>query len=973
MTDFTELIQSIKGILYTDNIHKILYSTDASAYKETPAAVCIPETIEDIKSIIAFSRKYNVPVIPRTAGTSLAGQVVGNGIIVDISKNFNRIIEINAEEKWVKLEPAVVLDELNKILKEYNLFFAPETSTSNRCMIGGMVGNNSCGSHSLIYGSTRDHLLEVKCILSDGSEVIFKDITKFEFDEKCNLKSLEGNIYRHIREILSDNTNVDEILSQYPDKDIKRRNTGYALDLLLDNEIFGNSGKKFNFSKLIAGSEGTLALITEVKLNLIELPPKTKALMCVHTENFQDVFKANLIALKHFPVSVELMDKKVLDLAKSNINQNRNRFFIDGDPAAILIVEWYAHDMNIINKYALDLKNELIENGLGYAYVMVYGNDIAKVWELRKAGLGVLTNMPGDAKPVPVIEDTAIKPEDLESFIKDLDILLDKYHLNCIYYAHIGSGELHLRPVLNLKDSRDVELFHTIALETAKLVKKYNGSLSGEHGDGRLRGEFISLMLGERIYSLFTDIKSIWDPYNIFNTGKITNTPLMNTSLRYTPGQKIREIETFFDFSQTGGYISSIEKCNGSGDCRKSHIIGGTLCPSFQATKDEKRSTRARANILRETMNNPGITNPFASKEVYEVLDECLLCKACKSECPSSVDVAKLKMEFLQHYYDFYGVPLRNYAIAYLPRIHKYFSAFTGIANFFMKTGITSGIMKKIIKFHPDRSFPLMSKTNLEKWYFSNNLHYSNKIPKKTIYLFNDEFTNYLDSDIGIITIKFFTKLGYNVKIVNSYESGRTWLSKGLVKKAKHIINKNIELFSSIIDDNSPLIGIEPSAILSFRDEYPDLAYSKNKISAEKLAKNCLLFDEFIAQEIDNGNISSGMFIKEIRKVKFHGHCQQKALITTKFTKQILSLPENYSVEEISGGCCGMAGSFGYEKEHYDLSMKIGELVLFPEIRNSDKGTIICAVGTSCRCQIKDGTGSTALHPLEVLYNALEI
>ncbi len=970
--DFNKLQSNFKGEIYTDNIHRIIYSTDASAYRERPLAVCVPADVEDIRRVILFARENGVSIIPRASGTSIAGQVVGNGIVVDVSKNFGKILELNETEKWVRIQPCVVLDELNKYLAPHNLFFGPETSTSNRCMISGMVGNNSCGSHSLIYGSTRDHLLEVKCILSDGSEVVFGEITKSQFDEKCQLQSLEGDIYRHIRNLLTDKEVVEEINSQYPKPEIQRRNTGYALDCLLDNEIFGNSDKKFNFCKLIAGSEGTLAFITEIKLNLVACPSKNKALMCVHTSTLDEVFEANLIALKYSPSSVELMDKKVLDLTRENIAQRQNRFFVDGDPAGVLIVEWANDDENWIKEQISALENDLRQHNYGYSYPIVRGSDIPKVWALRKAGLGVLGNMPGDHKPAPVIEDTAVAPTDLPAYMRDFRNMLKTLSLECVFYAHIGTGELHLRPILNLKDAHDIELFHTVALETAKLVKKYRGSLSGEHGDGRLRGEFIPLMLGDKIYEMFVELKLVWDKNNVFNARKIIDTPKMNTHLRYKPGQKTREIETYFDFSRTGGYLRTAEKCNGAGDCRKSHIIGGTLCPSFQATKNEMNSTRARANILRELITNSAQKNPFMEKEAYQVLDLCLLCKACKSECPSGVDVAKLKMEFLQHYYDNYGVPLRSRAVALQPTLYRFASLVPHLSNFFLRNQLFSKLMQKTIKFSTKRTIPLLSTINLKKQTEKIIGEWQTKTPKKTIYLFVDEFSRYLDTNVAVDAVSLFTKLGYEVRLTKINESARTWLSKGLVRKAKKIANKNIELLGDIISEQTPLIGIEPSAILAFRDEYPDLAYSQNRDKSENLAKNALLFDEFICKEMESGNITSEMFTDENAEIIFHGHCQQKALIGTKYTLKSLSLPRNFSVKEIPSGCCGMAGSFGYEKEHYDISMKIGELVLFPTIRNAKENTIVSAVGTSCRCQIKDGTNVDALHPLEILNRALK-
>jgi FAD/FMN-containing dehydrogenase/Fe-S oxidoreductase len=972
MIPFEELHDKIKGDIFTDSLHKKMYATDASAYREIPQAVVFPNDFDDIKTCINFAYKHKTTIIPRAAGTSLAGQVVGNGIVIDITRNFNKILEINTEEKWVRVQPGVILDELNMELAKHGLFFGPETSTSNRCMIAGMVGNNSCGAHSLIYGSTRDHTLELNCILSDGSDAHFKALSKNELEEKLKLKNLEGDIYRFLISKLSDKIIQNEIEIQYPDPRVKRRNTGYALDLLLDTEIFDKSSESFNICKLLAGSEGTLAFTTEIKLNLVDIPPKNKALVCVHTRTLNEVFKANLIALKYLPAAVELMDKTIMNLTKENITQQRNRFFVEGDPEAILIVEFTNNNIDALNQSIEAMITEMRSLCYGYAYPVITGSDITKVWALRKAGLGVLSNMIGDYKPVPVTEDTAVAPEVLPEYMDEFAKLMKNLGLECVYYAHIGTGELHLRPIMNLKDPKHIDLFRTVALETAKLVKKFHGSLSGEHGDGRLRGEFIPLMLGDTIYSLFKELKSVWDPNYVFNANKIVDTPPMNNNLRYGAGQETRKVDTVFDFSNTGGFLRTAEKCNGSADCRKSHIIGGTLCPSFQVTRDEKNLTRARANMLREIITHNENKNPFDSKELYEILDLCLVCKACKSECPSGVDVAKMKMEFLQHYYDSNGIPLRSRAIAYLPRVHKIGSSFTEIMNFFMKNRISSGIVKRLINFAPKRDFPLMQKISLNKWINKNAELLNPKKPIKTIYLFNDEFSNFLDSNVGIAAILFFNKLGYKVIVPHTKESARTWLSKGLIRTAQKIINRNIEVLKDIVSEDSPLIGLEPSAILGFRDEYPDLAYPKNKEAAKKLSKNALMFEEFVEKEFKAGNISRDLFTDEDCMLLFHGHCQQKAIATTECTKMVLSIPHNYNAEEIPSGCCGMAGSFGYEKEHYKISMDIGEMVLFPAIRNADKKTIIVAGGTSCRCQIKDGTGVEALHPAEVMYNALK-
>ena len=967
------LSNKLEGDLYYDEISKILYATDASAYREMPLAISRPKSVDDLKKLISFANEHKITLIPRTAGTSLAGQVVGNGLVVDISKYFTKILEINKEEHWVRVEPGVVLDELNMVLEKHGLFFGPETSTSNRCMMGGMVGNNSCGSHSIIYGSTRDHTLEVKALLSDGSEVIFNDLTEDEFNRKCKIETLEGQIYRNISDILSDSHNQAEIRDQFPDQELHRRNNGYAIDLLLESQPFAKNDIPFNFCKLMAGSEGTLAFITEIKLNLVPLPPKVKGVICVHLQSVEESLHANLIALKYNPGAVELMDSVILNLTKGNITQQRNRFFVQGDPGALLIIEFAREAKEEIEEIYEKLVAELKTAGYGYHYPLLFGADISKVWALRKSGLGVLSNMPGDAKPVSLTEDTAVIPRYLPDYIREFNQLLEKYNLTCVYHAHIGSGELHLRPVLNLKDSKDIELFHTIAFETAKLVKKYKGSLSGEHGDGRLRGEFIPLMIGEHNYDLLKQIKRVWDPNNIFNANKIVNTPPMTSQLRYVPGQKTREFKTYFDFSSTQGLMRAAENCNGAGDCRKSEIIGGTMCPSFMATKDENTTTRARANVLREFLTHSKKENPFNHKEIYQIMDLCLSCKGCKSECPSNVDMAKLKAEFLQHYYDANGVPLRALAIGYINRINKLASVVPGIYNAFITNPVTSKIIKKSFGFAKERSIPKLAHKTLIKWAKTNvpKLNSTLKSFDRQIWLFIDEFTNYNDVEIGIKAIKLLNRLGYHIDIPRHKESARTFLSKGLLRKAKSIANTNVELLNNIVSAEKPLVGIEPSCILTFRDEYPDLVDEHLRERARSLAKNALFIDEFIAREMDNGIINTNMFTNETKEIKFHGHCQQKALISSVCTKRILSMPVNYKVTEIKSGCCGMAGSFGYEKEHYELSNKVGELVLFPEVRSASDNTIISAPGTSCRHHIKDGTGRIAVHPIEVLYEAL--
>jgi FAD/FMN-containing dehydrogenase/Fe-S oxidoreductase len=969
LKELEKLRTKIEGDLLLDELSRVVYATDGSVYREKPQAVVVPKSNDDVKLIIKFASENGTSVIPRAAGTSLAGQVVGGGIVVDVSKHMNKILEVNVEERWVRVQPGVVLDELNLHLKNFGLLFGPETATSSRCNIGGMFGNNSCGAHSILYGSTRDHVLEAKVILSDGSETEFKPLSKSELAEKCSGDALENTIYKRVNEILSDEINQQEIINEYPTQEINRRNNGYAIDQLLLCNAYEKSSADFNMCKLLAGSEGTLAFTTELKLNLVPLPPKYLGVIPVHMNSLEEAFKANLIALKFNPGAVELIDGKILEYAKVNIEQSKNRFFIKGDPAALLVVEFARESEEEIKNIARELEAEMKAAGFGYHYPLLMNEDVPKVWSLRKAGLGLLGNIPGDKRTEQFIEDTCVRPVDLPEFMREFREILSKNNLDSAYYAHIGTGELHLTPMLNLKDSFDVKLFYTITKEIAYLVKKYRGSLSGEHGDGRLRGEFIPIVIGEHNYKLCKEVKKVWDPKNIFNPGKVVDTVAMNTSLRYEVDKQTKEIPTYLDFSATKGVLRAAEKCNGSADCRKSDLIGGTMCPSYRATRDEKNTTRARANTLREFLTRSTKQNPFDHKEIYEVMDLCLSCKACKSECPTGVDVAKLKSEFLQHYYDANGIPFRTRLIAFLPKINAVVSNFAGIVNVFLKAKITL----RLIGFTTKRNIPLLSKTTFSKWHKRNkNSYKANNYPNGKVFLFVDEFTNYNESELGTKAFLLLTKLGYEVVVPKHVESGRTFISKGLLRSAKKIANENVLLLKDVVSKSTPLIGIEVSAILSFRDEYPDLVDANLKTSANKIAECVFTFEEFISSEFKKGKITSSLFTESERKILLHGHCQQKAIATTKSTVEALSIPTNYKVEEIPSGCCGMAGSFGYEKEHYDLSMKVGELVLFPAVRKEDSKTIICAPGTSCRHQIKDGTEKAAQHPIEIIYDALK-
>ncbi|WZL88968.1 FAD-linked oxidase C-terminal domain-containing protein [Salinimicrobium sp. 3283s] len=963
-----KLDQDLQGELFYDALWRRIFATDASVYRTIPLAVAYPKNLEDIKQLISFANKNNTSLIPRTAGTSLAGQCVGEGIVVDVSKYFTSILELDTDKKTVKVQPGVIRDDLNRYLQAHKLFFGPNTSTSNRCMIGGMVGNNSSGTTSIKYGTTREKVVEMKVLLSDGSEAVFSEISSEEFRKKMELDSMEGEIYRKLYEELKPEAVRDQITAGFPKPEIHRRNTGYAVDELLPAEVLGGNEDKINICKLLSGSEGTLAFTTEITLQLDALPPENAVMIAAHFESLEKCLQAVVPAMQHSLFTCEMMDKVILDCTRNSLKYRENRFFIEGDPAAILMLEIRAFSEEELTNRTAELLKTLTDSGLAYALPVLRNETIDLALELRKAGLGLLGNIVGDRKAVACIEDTAVAVEDLAAYISEFSQLMLNYRQDAVYYAHAGAGELHLRPILNLKKEDDVVLFRKITEEVAALVKKYGGSMSGEHGDGRVRAEFIQLMIGEENYNLLKRVKNIFDPNNIFNPGKIIDAPPMDESLRYVPGRKEPEIETIMDFSDSLGILRGAENCNGSGDCRKPAEAGGVMCPSYRATRNEKDTTRARANALREFLTNSDKQNKFDHEELKEVLDLCISCKGCKSECPSNVDMAAYKAEFQYQYNSTNGSSLRSKAFAFNAALNKKTWRFSPFSNLMFSNALTGGLIKKSMGIAPQRRLPALSRQTLSSYYKKNERKLTT--PIKTVYLFNDEFTNYLDSEVGVAAIKLLEGLNYEVKIIEHPESGRGFISKGFLKEAKEVANKNVSIFKDIISEERPLLGLEPSAILSFRDEYLRLA--DDKAAAMKVSKNAFLLEEFFKKEVIAGNITADSFSSEKKRIKLHGHCHQKALAGVENTFVMLNLPKNFEVTVIPSGCCGMAGSFGYEKEHYEVSMQIGEQTLFPAVRKASAETVIAAPGTSCRHQIYDGTGKKALHPVVIMAAALK-
>jgi len=977
-TLLAELARRLTGELRVDAVARTIYATDASEYQERPLAVALPSSAADVGELVRFAASHRVPLVPRAAGTSLAGQVVGGGIVVDTGRHLNRILGLDVEGRRVRVEPGVVRNDLNRFLAPYGLFFPPETSTAAWAMIGGMVGNNSCGSNSIAWGTTRDHLVSARGYLADGSAAMFGPLAPAEFAAKlAGPACLETNVYRMASRMLGDEASRRLIREAFPRPEVTRRNTGYALDALMDAACLDPaSDKPFNFCRLLAGSEGTLFFGVEYELNVAPLPPPG-GLVCVHCRSVDEALRGTVIVMRPDrdpgarATACELIDDKILGCTKDNLEQARNRSFVVGEPGAVLVVECRDADPVVLEARLRDIEGELRAAGIGYAYPLLFGSEADRVWELRRAGQGLINNLPGDARPREIVEDTAVAVADLPAYIAEFDRLLaEKYGIDCVHYAHAGAGELHLRPLFDLRTKAGLAMFRDVATDVAALVKNYRGSLSGEHGDGRLRGEFIRSMVGDACYTLFEQVKHTFDPAGIFNPGKIVAAPPMDSSLRILPGELEPRHETVFRFADTGGVLRAAEKCTGVGQCRKPAAAGGTMCPSYMATRDEDHTTRARANVLRQALADPAAADPWGRPELAAVMDLCLSCKACKSECPSNVDMARLKAEWQQHRHDATGVPWRIRMVAGSAGMLRRMAVVPWLYNLAATAPGLSRVTKGILGFSAQRSLPPLPSTTLRGWWRRRGGNQgSGRLGR--VHLFCDEFTDTLDAVIGIKAVELLEQLGWEVVLPKHADSGRAQFSKGLVREARDLATRNVQLLANLVSDQSPLVGIEPSAILSFRDEYPDLVPEPLAAAARQLAGRALLVDEFLANAVRRGQIGADAFDDESRRILVHGHCHQKALSSVEHTATILRIPRNHTVTMIPSGCCGMAGSFGYEREHFEVSMQIGELVLLPAVRAAEATTLIAAPGTSCRHQIHDGTGRKSLHPVEILHAAL--
>ncbi len=971
--------------IFTDSQTRRLYANDASMYEELPEGVAFPKNKQEIQELVQKANRESFSLIPRSAGTSLAGQATGGGVVMDISRHMNQLLEVKPEQEFAHLQPGVIRDTLNRKAAKHNLHFGPDTATSSRCMLGGMIGNNSCGSFSIKHKTTREHVLEIEAVLSDGSTATFKPLSQKELEQKKQLNNLEGRIYRSLLKLVE--RNRDQILSAYPHPEIIRRNTGYALDKLCTMHPFEKTGRPLNLAELLCGSEGTLALTASAKVRLV--PKDTyRILIAPHFSSINKAMEATVEAVKFDPSAAELVDDIILNATKDNLEQRKNRFFLKGEPKCILIVQFEGNQIEVILQKAQALQKKLDQKELSTTVPVIVDEDqIDRVWELRKAGLGLLMGLGSDERSPSFCEDTAVRVRDLPKYIKEFKQLLQKYETHCVFYGHASVGELHLRPILDIQTEKGIQKMKAMADEAAGLVKKYNGSLSGEHGDGRARAPYIEKVLGEEMMPLLQKVKEIWDPNYIFNPGKIIQPEPIENDLRLASSSQKNDIKTQFYWRKEGSFSEALDLCNGAGVCRKLAESGGTMCPSYMATKEEKDTTRGRANLFRQLFAGEG-AEAFSSDELYNALDLCISCKGCKSECPANVDMARMKAEFTQGWHDEQGITLSERFFAHAGTFYPFASKFSKLSNRLMQSPAGKEILFQLFNIHKKRTLPGFAQQTFMEWFEgysswddrvchpmsrgTENIRRTSKPgARRRVALFIDIFTNYHEPEIGKATVKVLEKMGFEALVPDFMELGRTQLSKGFVKQAKKLANKNIAKLHAYADQNIPIVGLEPSEILTLRDEYLDLCDDELLAKAEAIAEYSFQFEEFFANEVAKRPELKKIFHADAQEVYLHGHCHSKALTGNEATLKALKMA-GYQPKALQTGCCGMAGSFGYEADHYDVSMDIGNLVLFPSLKKLNENALVCAPGFSCRHQIMDGTGRKAFHLTQLLCNNIK-
>jgi len=947
---FRELKSNTKAEIHFDEIHKRIYSVDASIFEIEPFGVALPKTKDDLVKILKIAKKYNIAVIPRGAATGITGGCLGKALIIDLSKYLTRIIEINIAEEYAIVEPGVVQDQLNVALSPFGYRLGPDTSTGNRATIGGMMSNNSAGARSLYYGKMVDHVQEVEIADSSGSLFKFKSITTLELNNKLLEENKEAKIYREINRILTDYKS--EIEEHFPK--IPRRVSGYNLDLI-------KSDHTFDMCKLITGSEGTLGIATEIKVRIAK-SFKNLGMCLIHFDDMIEGMKQIPFLLSFQPLAIEMIDDIILSTGLTHPDMKGKLDFLIGKPKMIFMVEFQGEAEGDVKEKLDNFENELLLKNIGYAHVsLIEKNKMDAVWSLRKSGLGLLLSKKSYSRAIAFIEDLSILPRNLHSFMDKFLIYMKKIGKTAGIYGHVGSGCMHIRPYIDLRDPEELATMQKVMLDVADMVLEHGGALSGEHGDGIIRTWLTEKMFGKKLTSAFIEIKHVFDPENLMNPGKIVNGQPLLKNLRLDPQTTFAKIDTFLDFSKEGGFDLAVDLCNGNGMCRKKE---GVMCPSFQASEDEYDTTRARAQALRAIVNGHVPKESLASEEILDVLDLCIECKGCKTECPSGVDMAKMKAEVLYQYQERQGYFFRNHLFGQIGLINQVSSYFPSIFNAFRK----SWIVKQLLGFvgiSKTRDLPEIALQCFSSWFKNYSQIISTKETKKVV-LFNDTYNEFNEPIIGIKAVKVLNHLGYEVIVPPWSCCGRPMISKGLLKQARSKALKLQEILLPYAKLKYPIIGLEPSCILTIKDDFE--ALTRNNLS--EIVKSATTFDEFIHQHFQKNDFIVLDKIKQ--KIEVHGHCHQKSLVGMKPTVERLK-KLNLDVNIIDSGCCGMAGSFGYEKEHADFSMKIGNLKLFPAIRKADEKSLILANGVSCRTQIKDGTGRTAKHMAEILFEQFQL
>jgi FAD/FMN-containing dehydrogenase/Fe-S oxidoreductase len=958
------LREVIRGDVRFDAASRQLYSTDASMYQVEPVGVVMPRDADDVRATVEIARRQKVALLSRGGGTSLTGQTVNRALVMDFTRSMNTVLEVNAEELWARVQPGVVQDELNHHVAPLGLKFGPDTSTSNRATLGGMMGNNSGGSHSLAYGLTVDHVLEIHALLADGTEVVFGELTPAEFEAKCRIPGPEGQIYREVAAIRE--SYADEIRARYPKQ--WRRVAGYNLNELVGVGIRphsyagGGNGvpRKLSMARLVVGSEGTLLSILDAKVRLVKRPNAT-ALAVIHYQDMQEALESSPVLLETGPYAVEVTDKVILDLARANIEQSQRMGWVQGDPAAIMIVEYTGENAAEARAKVDALEARRQRERFGYAaHIATDAGEQRTIWNLRKAGLGLLLGMKGDKKPIAFVEDTCVEPKHLASFVPRFKEIFAKHDTVGAYYGHCSVGCLHIRPVIDLKVPRGMDQVRAIADEITDLVVEFGGTISSEHGDGRARSPFLERMYGPKLMEAFRRLKRAFDPENRMNPGNIVDSPGILENLRYGVAYKTWEPETLLDFSSQGGFAASVEMCNGVGVCRKK--LEGTMCPSYMVTSDEEHSTRGRANALRSILAGRLPATEFTGKRLHEVMDLCLECKGCKAECPSNVDMAKLKYEFLHHYYQANGLPLRNRLFGRIERLNRLGSRMPALVNAMSTLPVSRWLLEKVAGIDRRRPLPALANETFTDWFERRT---APRATRGEVVLFHDTFVTYNTPEIGRAAVEVLERAGYRVVLIDRKCCGRPLISKGMLAEAREHAAWNVARLAPYAQRGVAIVGLEPSCLLTLGDEYVDLLRTDE---ARAVAKQSALFEQFLLREKPRG--LELPWTKHGRQALLHGHCHQKAIVGTKPTVAALTWA-GYSVTEVDSGCCGMAGSFGFEREHYDLSVALGNRRLAPAVKAAPAATTVVAPGISCRQQIQHLAGRRALHPAEALREAL--